>query len=882
MSGLTIHPASPWFAASAAIADGGVVDWRGLDREATTDEERELLEQLRVVADIAALHRTMDDGPLDAAAARVVGHIAPVARSAYRSTNPRLEPPPGRRWGNYELLEEVGAGAFGEVYRARDLTLDREVAVKLFREHEGVDRSVERMLAEGRTLAQVRHPNVVTVHGAESHDGRSGLCMEFVQGQTLEALVKHQGPMNAREVSVVGQDLCRALAAVHSAGLVHRDVKGRNVMREDGGRIVLMDFGAGQAQRDPDEVTPRLTGTPLYLAPEVLSGREASVQSDVYSLGVLLFFLASGEYPTTGASLAEVRDAHAAGRRRRLADLRPTLPAEFLMAVERALEPNPAARVASAGQLQVLLAKALNHSAGQGLACGRKRYVAVGIAAAAFIGAVFFGRAPITSELASGGAQDIRSLAVLPFANRAPSVEHDYLGTGLADVLNASLAHASSLEVRVPRSGTAGAADSPAAIGRALGVDAVVTGSYEVRGDDLDVTYAVTDVRRDLQLAGNSLPLSLGDLLGARGRLLSELVSLLRGDAAAVRAPVSARPTGQNAALQDFLHAAYETDQFWQRPSAERLQLAERHLLLAVEKDPNFSLALVSLAKLRWLSAFYGYGDGGRELDAAVVAADRALAIDPTLGEAHAARALVDFQRGALDGARARLRMAAAQSPNAALVHYAAGFYFMGRGLAAESIAAFQRAQQLEPDLVRRELGFAYQYAGNLEQAQLQYRDDLTRHPGDLTTMKSLAFVLLGLNRVEDAAPLVAEAERLSAHDRGVRLLAVFLGVRRGTMNAVTPWLQATRADHWNDGGSCANVAAVLAAAGRSDEAVLWLKRAGEVAMRSYPYVAESPYFSALRALPEFGAYAATLEQEWRTLARAEEQDPLLAPRVAQ
>lgn len=881
MSGLTIHPASPWFAASAAIADGGAVDWRGLDREATTDEERELLEQLKVVAEIAALHRTMDDSPPDAGAARVIGHIGPVAPAALRSREPQWQPPVVRRWGHYELLEEVGAGAFGEVYRARDLTLDREVAVKLFREHEGADRSVERMLAEGRTLAQVRHPNVVTVHGAESHDGRSGLCMEFVQGLTLEALVKQHGPMNAREVSLVGQDLCRALVAVHSAGLVHRDVKGRNVMREEGGRIVLMDFGAGQVQRDPGEVSPRLTGTPLYLAPEVLAGREASVQSDVYSLGVLLFFLASGEYPTTGASLQEVREAHAAGRRRRLADVRPTLPAEFLLAVERALEPNPAARVASAGQLQVLLAEALNQSVGRGLACGRKRYVAIGIAAAAFIGAVMFGRAPITSELASGGARDIQSLAVLPFANRAPSVEHDYLGTGLADLLNASLARASSLEVRVPRSGIGSAAESPAAMGRALGVDAVVTGAYEVRGDAVTVTYAVTDVRRDVQLAGSSLPLALGDLLAAREKVVAEIVSLLRGGDAAVRAQVATPPTDQNAALQDFLRATYEVDQFWQRPSAERLQLAERHLLLAIEKDPRFSLALVTLAKLRWVSAFYGYDDGGRELDAAVVAADRALALDPTLGEAHAARALVDFQRGALDGARAHIRMAAAQSPNAALVHYAAGFYFMGRGLAAESIAAFQRAQQLEPDLVRRELGFAYQYAGDLEQAQVQYRDDLTRHPGDLTTIKSLAFVLLGLNRLDEAAPLVAEAERVSAHDRGVRLLAVFLAVRRGTTSAVTPWLQSTRAAHWNDGGSCANVAAVLAAAGRSDEAMVWLKRAGEVAMRSYPYVAESPYFSALRTSPEFGAYAATLEQEWRTVARAEERDPLLVPRLA-
>lgn len=883
MSGLTIHPASPWFAASAAIVDGGPVDWLGLDREATTDEERELLAQLRVVAQIAALHRTMEDVPPVKDRGRVIGHIAPLSWHASDDQGDGTGPSGGRRWGNYELLEEVGAGAFGEVYRARDRTLNREVAVKLFREHDDAELPVERMLAEGRTLAQVRHPNVVTVHGAESHDGRSGLCMEYVRGATLETLVRQHGPMNAREVSLIGQDLCRALVAVHSAGLVHRDVKARNVMREEGGRIVLMDFGAGQPQGDPDQLTPRLTGTPLYLAPEVLAGREASVQSDVYSLGVLLFYLATGTYPMTGASLAEVREAHRTGARARLADLRPTLSDAFMRAVERAIEPSPAARVASAGQLQVLLAEALNLSAGEGLTCSRKRYWGIGIAAAAFVGAVVFGRAPITSQLSDlGAAPGIQSLTVLPFTNQSPSAEHDYLGTGLADVLTATLARASSLEVRAPRSGTASEGVNPGEVGRALGVDAVVTGSYEVRGDAMHVTYAVTDVKRDVQIAGAEIPLALGDLLGVRDRLAREIVVLLRGDNAGARAQASVRPTDQDAALRDFLRGAYEVDQFWQRPSAERLQLAERHLLLAVEKDPDFALALVTLAKLRWVSAFYGYGDGGRELEAAVVAADRALAVDPGSGEAHAARALVEFQRGALEGARARLRTAAALSPNAALVHYAAGFYFMGRGLAAESVAAFQRAQQLEPDLVRRELGFAYQYAGDLEHAQEQYRDDLTRHPGDLTTMKSLAFVLLGLNRVDEAAPLVAEAQRLSAQDRGVRLLSVYLRVRQGDTSDVGPWVQATRADHWNDGGSCANVAAVLAAAGRADEALVWLRRAGEVAMRSYPYVAESPYFVALRGSPEFGAYAATLEQEWRTLAHAEQQDPLLAPRVAQ
>lgn len=881
MAGLTLHPASPWFTASTAIADGAPVDWRDLDREATTDEERELLAQLRVVAEIAALHRTLDDEPVAPPAARVIGRILPEVRPT-DTIERQLATMTGQRWGNYELLEQVGAGAFGQVYRARDLTLDREVAVKLFRETESADRSVERMLAEGRTLAQVRHPNVVTVHGAESHDGRSGLCMEYVRGLTLEAFVKQHGAMSAREVALIGQDVCRALAAVHTAGLLHRDVKARNVMREEGGRVVLMDFGAGQPQGDPERLASRLTGTPLYLAPEVLNGHEASVRSDVYSLGVLLFFLATGDYPVRGGSLAEVRDAHRTGARTDLLSLQPTLPSALVQAIQRALEPNPTERVQSAGQLHVMLAEVLNLTAGQGLTCSRKRYWGIGLAAAAFIGAVVFGRAPITSQLMTPAATSVQTLAVLPFTQRDATAADEYLGSGLSEGIRSVLGQSPALEVRSPRNSSLVVGAAPADLGLTLGVDTVVSGSYDVRGNAVAVSYAVTDTRRRLQLAGGDLVFAVDDLLSAREQLASAVMSTLeRVDRAAPAAQAMARPTTENAALQDFLRGSYELGQFWQQPSQQRLQMAERHLLLAVEKDPQFTLALLALAKLRWVGAFYGYG-GERELDAAAAATERALAINSRLGDAHAVRALVDLQRGNLDEARARLRLAATYSPAAAMVHYAAGFYFMGRGLADQSVQAFARAQELEPDLVRRELGFAYQYAGDLERSSAQYRDDLTRHPGDLTTIKSLAFVLLGLGRVDQAAPLVAEAERSSPSDRGVRLLSAYLRVARGEHGAVDEWLQESRADYWSDGGSCANVAAVLAAAGRIDEAVTWLKRAGEIAMRSHPYVNNSPYFTVLRGSADFSAYAATLEQEWRTVARAEEQDPLLALRVAQ
>ena len=286
---------------------------------------------------------------------------------ARRRRSPRSSiRPTGVRWGRLLLQERVGAGVYGEVYRAFDESLRRDVAVKLLR---ASGRSAEllaaKVLNEGRLLARVSHRNVVTVHGVDTHDGRVGLWMEFIRGNTLEQLLERQGPFGGREASLLGQDLCRALAAVHAAGLVHRDVKAQNVIREEGGRLVLMDFGTGLLLEDDEAVKASpVAGTPLYLSPEVLAGADASPQSDIYSLGVLLFHLVTGSYPYVARSLAELRRMHDRGERKRLHDLRPDLSEGFVHVVERALESDPAERYASVGAMQRGLTHALGLESG--------------------------------------------------------------------------------------------------------------------------------------------------------------------------------------------------------------------------------------------------------------------------------------------------------------------------------------------------------------------------------------------------------------------------------------------------------------------------------------------------------------------------------------
>ncbi len=254
-------------------------------------------------------------------------------------------------WGELQLLELIGSGGFGRVFRARDPALAREIALKIIRVPEAEAAST--ILREGQLLARLRHRNIVTVYGAQQRSDEIGLLMELVRGRSLADIVERDGPLGSDEAAVVGSNLCQALAAVHGAGLVHRDVKARNVVRESGGRIVLMDFGAGLDRHEAREAAAEhmLTGTPLCMAPEVLLGHSATPSSDLYSLGVLLFFLVTGKHPVEAATVRDLVIAHSLGQRTQLVDLRPDVPERFVRVVDRALAANPGERYTSAGRM---------------------------------------------------------------------------------------------------------------------------------------------------------------------------------------------------------------------------------------------------------------------------------------------------------------------------------------------------------------------------------------------------------------------------------------------------------------------------------------------------------------------------------------------------
>src|SRR3954452_7450821 len=324
---MTDNSEEPWLITLANdVSDGRRIDWERVVPPGATSEARQMVAELRRLASVVDAHRSLGDEPAEPVPA------------------PDVVTTPGM-WGPLVLLETVGQGAFGTVYRAWDAQLDREVALKVL-----LQVPLGSPLEEARHLARIRHPNVVSVYGAERLDEQVGIWMEFIEGETLAAVIGERGPMSAREVAGIGIDLCHAVSALHRSGLVHGDIKAQNVMREVGGRIVLMDCSGVRAPAA--HAAPEFSGTPPYIAPELFEGRGASFSTDIYSLGILLFYLLSGYFPVDGEDVVEIRRRHASGERVRLRDIRPELPDTVVEIVERATAVRLDERFRTAGDLE--------------------------------------------------------------------------------------------------------------------------------------------------------------------------------------------------------------------------------------------------------------------------------------------------------------------------------------------------------------------------------------------------------------------------------------------------------------------------------------------------------------------------------------------------
>jgi len=343
---------------AGAILDGRDADWTAEGANALGDSS--LVPYLLTIARIAELYR-------DADPSRLRDSVPAADATTFRTS--RSAP---TEWGHLVIRERIGRGAFGEVYRAWDSKLDRDVALKLLSEDRPLRAGAAILEEEARLLARVHHRNVVSIYGADRFDDRLGLWMELVDGETLQQAMKDGRVFSPADAIRIGIELANAIGAVHDAGLLHRDVKPSNVMLARDGRVVLMDFGTGYDGRRGEP--PGLSGTPLYLAPELLAGHPPSISTDVYSIGVVLFYLLTGIHPVRGETLGDLRVAHRDRSASDVRQLRSEVPRALALAIASALDPEPGRRQPTAkvlaSELTAIYGGLLNLAMAVGLALG--------------------------------------------------------------------------------------------------------------------------------------------------------------------------------------------------------------------------------------------------------------------------------------------------------------------------------------------------------------------------------------------------------------------------------------------------------------------------------------------------------------------------------
>ena len=512
-------------------------------------------------------------------------------------------------WGPLEVRRTIGQGRFGTVHVAWDPGLEREVALKILR---SADQSAA-VIREARLLARVRHPNVVTVYGVDQHDEAVGLWMELIEGLTLRQVLAVRGVLGAQEAALIGIDLCRAVAAVHKAGLLHRDIKVHNVMREAGGRIVLMDFGAGEDRSDPSRVVQGLIGTPVYAAPEIFTGAPPMIASDVYSVGVVLYHLVTMQYPVEGETIYEIASAHERKDVTPLSDRRPELPESFTRVVERALESDRARRYRSCGALLQDLVNALE-----------------------------LDTASATRMIPARRRAEIPSMAVLPFVSLGPDQDLDYFCNGLAEEILTALGKVAGLRVasRTSSFGLKQTDTDIRSICRQLEVEAVLEGTVRKAGDRVRITAQLVSAEDGCHLWSEGYVRDVADVFAVQEEIAQSVVDRLKVSVTGIsREPLIRRYTDNQRAYHSYLKGRF----YWLRRYHGGLQAALEHFQQAIEEDAGYAQAHAGVADVYAMIGFYSLQRPRLAFARALVAAKRALAIDPDLSEAHTSVALVSL-----------------------------------------------------------------------------------------------------------------------------------------------------------------------------------------------------------------------------------------------
>ncbi|MCU0290604.1 MAG: tetratricopeptide repeat-containing serine/threonine-protein kinase [Thermoanaerobaculaceae bacterium] len=687
---------------------------------------------------------------------------------------------PGASLGPYEIVAFIGAGGMGEVWRARDTRLEREVALKVLPAASlGDEAARARLVREARVASKLNHPNVCTIHEVGEADGQTYIAMELVEGESLAARLGGRA-LPAEQVVRYGLQLADALAHAHERGVVHRDFKSGNVVITPEGRAKVLDFGLARQVSDAelaeastmaqDTLTGpgKLTGTLAYMAPEQLRGQPADARSDIWALGVTLHEMATGTRPFQGTTGFELSSAILS---QPPPPLPPTVPPALQAVIERCLDKEPGRRYQRGSEVRAALEAV---ASGSGVLASsairpraaRRRWQVLAVSAVALLVVVAgLEIAGVRGRLLGSGARaEAASLAVLPLENLTGDPEQEYLADGIHDALITDLGKLGSFQRVIARSSVMrfrGTTAPPDEIARQLKVATLVTGAVRREADSVVVTAQLIDPASGAQLWSDTFRRSMRDVLTLQGEVV-------RAISRAMDVPLSAnerRRLGSSRPVNPAAYEAYLRGMYFVNKSTRAD--AEKGLTFlreAVEKDPADPLANAGLA-LGYIEIAHGAEAREDSLLRGRAAARTALSLDGTLAEALAACGMAEgyFDWKWNDGLRS-LDRALEVNPNLAIAYYHRSWYHALFGRMKEAIEDHKRAQELDPlnPLHTAWLGELYRWEGRLDEAEAEARRAIEMDPRFPPSYFVLGLVYQDRGMYDQAIAAMQKAEEAS------------------------------------------------------------------------------------------------------------------------
>jgi serine/threonine-protein kinase len=613
----------------------------------------------------------------------------------------------GQTLGHYRIVERIGAGGMGVVYRARDERLDRDVAIKVLPAGSLADDEVRtRFRKEALALSRLNHPNVATIHDFNTEGGVDFLAMEYIQGVTLGEKLP-SGGLPELEVVRIGRQAAEALEAAHEKGLIHRDLKPGNIMVTPKGLVKLLDFGLAKILRPAVPMDKTLTlagtqsfsGTLAYMAPEQLEGREIDQRTDIHAMGIILYELATGRRLFPQEAPSQIVEAILHQKPEIPRTINPQISEGLERIIFKCLEKEPADRYASArdliadlkrlesGDFAGLIARKASQGSKRSLL---RRLVPLGAAAALGLAGLLFGlniggvRGLVTGRSRESGVQ---SLAVLPLKNLSQDAEQDWFAEGITDSLITELGQVSSL--RVISSTSVGRYKKTEAtlpqIAKELNVDMIVEGSVQRSGDKVRITAKLIRPSDERQLWGRSFERNVGDVLALQSEMAEDITNEIGVRLSEeARLQRTKRRTVNPLAMDAYLKGVYSGDM--------------ENFAQAIKIDPDFALAYTKTAAAYFYSGLFGDIPPREAFSKMKAAALKALEKDDTLGEAHGFLA-VAYLHNDLNWAEAEkeFKRAFVLNPSLAQIHHLYAHYLMAMNRIAESMSEIKLAEALDP-----------------------------------------------------------------------------------------------------------------------------------------------------------------------------------------